>query len=84
MEGKEEYQFKTISSNWFCLHAYTSTLPQTSQRRWTGNTELFLSSQELGTSQRNSDAVALRQTITAFHKVRCETVELTDTNVERN
>lgn len=71
MEKKEEYQFKTVSSNYFCLYVYTSILPQTSQRRWTGNTELFHSLQELGTSQRNNDVAGLRQTRKAFHKVHC-------------
>lgn len=82
MEGEEEYQLKTVSSNYFCLCAYTSTHPQTSQRRWTGNTDFFHSLQELGTNQKINDAADLRQTRSFSQSAfsQAPTAELPDTS----
>lgn len=39
-ERERKHQLKAVSSNYFCLCAYSSAHPQTSLRRHTGNTEL--------------------------------------------
>lgn len=70
-EGQSIYRWvrgkKKTSVGLFAVRSHYYT-PWASQKRWSGNTELFLSLQDLGISQRNNDAAGWKQTTKASHK----------------